>query len=290
MKRTKMIIYRILYPPVWFMLPLSVFSFGALIFIFAEEKTESVLAYFLYSLSAYSLVILCMASPRAFRWGRHRISQSKIFKKLTSVAIADKYIKDMTFRGTVSIYQGLAINIFYMIFRVVVGILYTSVWFISMAVYYLILGMIRAYLIICYRRDDVSRELICYRNTALFLFLLNIPMGGMIILMIRTNSGFSYPGYVIYLSALYTFYTFIMAIRNLVTFRKVGSPVLSAGKVLNFVSAMMSVLGLQTAMIAQFSTQGEDYRRMMNAITGGCVYAIVIIIAVYMLLHSRKQK
>ncbi len=29
---------------------------------------------------------------------------------------------------------------------------------------------------------------------------------------------------------------------------------------------------------------------MMNAITGGCVYGIVIIIAVYMLLYSRKHR
>lgn len=29
---------------------------------------------------------------------------------------------------------------------------------------------------------------------------------------------------------------------------------------------------------------------MMNMITGGCVYGIVILIAVYMLLHSRKIK
>lgn len=77
----------------------------------------------------------------------------------------------------------------------------------------------------------------CYRRIAWFLFLLNIPMGGMILLMVKTNSGFSYPGYIIYLSALYTFYTMGMSINNLVKYRKLGSPILSAAKVLNFVSA-----------------------------------------------------
>lgn len=122
------------------------------------------------------------------------------------------------------------------------------------------------------------------------LFLLNIPMGGMIVLMVRTNSGFSYPGYIIYLSALYTFYTMTVSVINLFKYRGLGSPILSASKVLNFVSAMMSILGLQTAMISRFSENGESYRKMMNAITGGFVYAIVILIAVYMLLHSRKQR
>ena len=62
-----------------------------------------------------------------------------------------------------------------------------------------------------------------------------------------------------------------------------------AAKVLNFISAMMSILGLQTAMILRFSENGENYRKMMNAITGGFVYGIVILIAIIMLINSRKS-
>lgn len=36
---------------------------------------------------------------------------------------------------------------------------------------------------------------------------------------------------------------------------------------------------LQTAMISRFSENGEAYRKMMNTITGGFVYGIVIVIA-----------
>lgn len=108
--------------------------------------------------------------------------------------------------------------------------------------------------------------------------------------MVVTNSGYSYPGYIIYLSALYSFYSMTIAVFNLVKFQRIGNPILSAAKVLNFISAMMSILGLQTAMIAAFSADGSTFRRMMNAITGGFVWGIVIAIAVYMLLHSAKEK
>lgn len=81
-------------------------------------------------------------------------------------------------------------------------------------------------------------------------------------MMIKTNSGFTYLGYVIYLSALYTFYTMGMSIGNLVKYRKLGSPILSAAKILNFVSAMMSVLGLQTAKISRFSKQLSETREL----------------------------
>ena len=42
--------------------------------------------------------------------------------------------------------------------------------------------------------------------------------------------------------------------------------------------------------ISPFFANVEDYHRMMNAITGGFVYGIVIIIAVYMLLYGRKHR
>jgi len=48
---------------------------------------------------------------------------------------------------------------------------------------------------------------------------------------------------------------------------------------LGYVSAMMPVLGLQTAMISRFSNDGEEYRKTMNAITGGVVYGTVRIYA-----------
>jgi len=115
-------------------------------------------------------------------------------------------------------------------------------------------------------------------------------MGGMILLMVKTNSGFSYPGYIIYLSALHTFYTMGMSINNLVKYRKLGSPILSAAKVLNFVSAMMSVLGLQTAMISAFSEGEEEFRRLMNTITGGFVYGAVAVTAVYMIVRESMQR
>ena len=295
MKKAKMMLHTLLHPAKWVLYSIPPAAFAALIFIFASEQTEGALAYPVYLMSAYSLAVLIAALPvLARRIRQHKtnlLNRSKLMQKIASSAFGDQYLHDPAFRGSVSIYQGMIVNFLYVLFRIATGIRYASVWFISMAVYYMVLGGLRAYLISSYRRREaggLSFEYCCYRRTAWLLFLLNITMGGMIVLMVRTNSGFFYPGYIIYLSALYTFYTMAVSIVNLVTFRKLGSPILSAAKVLNFVSAMMSILGLQTAMISRFSVNGENYRGLMNAVTGGFVYGIVVMIAVYMLLHSRK--
>ena len=184
----------------------------------------------------------------------------------------------------------MVVNFLYVVFRIFVGIRYASVWFITIAIYCLALGLMRLSLITIYRKRNAISELRCYSRSVWLLFALNIPMGGMILLMVLTDSGYSYPGYVIYLSALYTFYTAIRSVRNHVRFRKLGSPILSAAKVLNFVAALMSLLCLQAAMIAQFSGGEGAFRVKMNSATGGGVWFAVIVTAVYMLLHSRKMK
>ena len=285
MEKALAVLNKLLHPPKWVLLTLPPIVFAALTYVLLKGKKNNTPAYMIYCMSAYCLTILVLPLPRLFRKAK-----VNILHRLTGTVFGGKYIGDLAFRSSVSIYQGMMVNFLYVVFRIFAGIRYASVWFITIAIYDLLLGLMRLSLILSYRNRNVKSELRCYRQTAWLLFLLNIPMGGMIVLMVLTDSGYSYPGYVIYLSALYTFYTIILAVVNLVKFRKLGSPILSAAKVLNFVAALMSLLGLQTAMISQFSTEGEAFRRMMNAITGGGVWFAVILTAVYMLLHSRKMK
>lgn len=280
--------FRLLHPPRAVLCLVPPLSFAALSVLFLWGDTRDAAAYVIYTLSAYSFVIWVLAAPKQFQRAAEAVRMSGTMRRIKRSAFGGRYPSDLAFRGSVGICQGMAINFCYVVFRLAVGIRYASVWFLSMAVYYLVLGALRSYLIVCYRRRSPELEQRCYRITAWLLLLLNIPMGGMIVLMIRTDSGYFYPGSVIYLSALYTFYAFILAIVNVMRFRALGSPILSAAKVLNLVSALMSLLDLQTAMIAHFSPNGEGYRKLMNTVTGSAVYAAVIVIAVYMLRRSRK--
>ena len=285
MKKALTVFRKFLYPPKWVLLLAPSAVFAVLIYIFLTGRNSSALAYPIYVLSAYCLTILILPLPKQIRTAKVRIMQ-----RINSTAFGSKYVNDLSFRGSISLYQGMIANFLYVVFRIAVGIRYASVWFITMAVYYLVLAVLRLSLILNYRHKAETDELRCYRRTAWLLFLLNLPMGGMISLMVLTSSGYSYPGYVVYLSAMYTFYTLVTSLINLVRFRRLGSPILSAAKVLNFIAALMSILGLQTAMIAQFSAESNGFRQMMNAITGAAIWISVILTAVYMLCRSKKLK
>lgn len=285
MKKALEVLQKILHPPKWALLFAPPVVFAALIYIFLTGQNNRTPAYVIYGMSAYCLTVLVLPLPRLIR-----NAKVSVMRRINGMAFGGRYVNDLAFRGSVSIYRGMTVNFLYVLFRIVVGIRYASVWFISMAVYYLVLGVLRLSLILSYRQKVNIDELRCYRRTAWLIFLLNIPMGGMITLMVLTNSGYSYPGYVIYLSAMYTFYTMVTSVINLVRFRRLGSPILSAAKVLNFIAALMSILGLQTAMIAQFSVESDSFRKTMNAITGGVIWLYVILTAVYMLRRSRKMQ
>jgi hypothetical protein len=57
--------------------------------------------------------------------------------------------------------------------------------------------------------------------------------------------------------AAYFFYAVIIAATNVVKFRRHGSPILSAAKAINLVAAMVSILSLETAMLAQFGSDND---------------------------------
>ena len=207
--------------------------------------------------------------------------------------IGQRYLNDTAFRGFVSVCIGLAVNFCYAAFRTVMGILYGSVWLISSAVYFVCLAWIRAGLAISYRHRSgkpAGFERRCYRRTAWFLFILDLPMCGMIFLTVTGNAAVSYPGYTIYASAAYTFWMLTHAIVQTKRFRRLGSPILSASKAVSLVATLMSLFGLQNGMIVTFSGKEESFRQLMNALTGAGVSAVTVVIAVSMLIRSAQAE
>lgn len=297
MQKLRRILEAVFRHSVTFLILTSVPVSAALIYVLAYEKNESAEAYIVYSLSAYCLASCVISAKNAIR--QIKVIKQKltykgmISEKLRSSALICRYLDSRHFRGEAGIYISLAADTLYMIFRTVTGIIYESAWFLSLAAYHAVLGLIRLYLAFSYRKseriaDDSKSNLQyrCYKKTGILLFALNIPMGGMTLLMIHTDSGFKYPGYIIYLSAMYTFYTAVMAVINIVRYRRLGDPVLSAAKAVNLVSAAMSVLGLQTAMIAVFSEHEENFRKIMNTATGTGVFIITVSTALFMIVRS----
>lgn len=282
-----LMLHKILCPSKWIKLLLTIVSAFLLVYTFAGEREDTPIAYVSYVVSAYALVIVVLDIPKVVRKGK---------SILYGNTFTARYMQDLEFRAQISLYAGLFLNLSYGVFKLIVGIIYQSIWFGAVAGYYIILSSIRFMLLRSVRMSfgqeqstvRRERELKSYRLCGYFLFLLNIAMTGMVVQMIWQNKGYDYPGTIIYASAAYTFYCLTMAVINIVKHRKMDNPVISAAKMLSFCKAVMAIFALQTAMFTQFS---DDFRfeRIMNALVGGSVCLLVLYLAVFMVIRANAE-
>lgn len=292
MKRVKEIMKRIFFlPPI----PTVVISVPAFILVFVMLGTgsSSVLAYISYLLSAYAMVITVTGFKGVARAIRDGIENLPPVIKLRSTPLGKKLLGDVIFRSEITLHGGLCMNLLYTALNLFSGIRYRSTWFIALAFYYMLLSVMRAVLVrYVHSRpigEDTSSELRYYRVCGIILLFMNQALVGIVVAMVTQNRGFSYSGQLIYMMALYTFYITIAAVVNLVKFRKHGSPILSAAKVISLTAALVSMLSLETAMLAQFGQDEEEFRRIMIGAFGGAVCAVVLTMAIYMIVRSTKQ-
>ena len=117
---------------------------------------------------------------------------------------------------------------------------------------------------------------------------MNQALAAIVVIVIKQNKGFEYAEFLIYAMALYAFYAIITSVINVVKFRKYGSPVMSAAKVINLTAAVVSMLSLETAMLAQFGGDDVIFRQIMTSATGAGVCVIILGMAVFMIAKSTK--
>ena len=291
----KKILNRLLFPSLAVVIISIPVAAALLIYAFLFCDKESPIAYASYVFSAYAMVLVFV------RIAKNARSKAKNVKAVIHKnKYAHRYLTDVHFKMHVSLYLSLGINLIYAVLKLFSGIFYQSVWFGTLGVYYTLLAVVRFLLLRHANKNPFGKELDSelkrYRLCGVILMLMNIALSGVVILVIRRNQGFEYAGYLIYIMAMYAFYTIITAIINVVKYRKYESPVMSAATAVNLAAALVSMLALETAMIAQFG-KGENsplFRQIMTGTTGGCVCLIILGIAVYMIVKStrllRKRK
>ena len=267
---------------------LVIASAALLIYAFALPEAKPVIAYAGYFISAYTLAVVCVSAPKIFR---------AMKKGLYANAYSERFLTDKKLRTEFFLYLSCGFSIFYAIFKFSAGVYYRSVWIGAVAVYYIIVSLMRFGLIKRYRHNlqhENEREqrlfgLKSYRFCGVLMFLLNIAVTGLVIQLIWHGETYQYPGFLIYAFAAYSFYCIGMAVRNMAKHRKLETPVLAAAKMLSFACALMSILATQTAMLTQFGDGNTAFAKFMNAATGSVVCFLIFGLAVWMVRRANKE-
>ena len=280
---------RALFPPAWLLVFLTVISAVLLTLVFVRGWEQTPVAYAVYVLAFYTLsVVTCffvMVLPK--RYGQ-------IKEKIYANPLGNRYMTDRVFRTEISLCLSLFISLLYVGINLWSWHFSRSWWFVVLAVYYVIMAVMRFLLVRYVRVNEIGTSILgewkrC-RAGACILLLINLSLSGAVLMILYRNRGYDYPGVMIYVMALYTFYSTIHAIVDIVKYRKLGSPIMSTAKIVSLSAALFSMLNLETAMFAQFGgDMAQQDQNLMIMFTGAGISITVVTLSVILIVRATKE-
>ena len=228
-----------------------------------------------------------------------RAGVRKVTAKIEANALTRRLYRDYGYRTVFTTFLSTGINTAYMVYNGIFGILTHSVWFVTMAVYYCLLGGMRLLSVNSKRKADKmedreaarDKELLVLKRDGILLFLMTAALSGMIFFTISENMDRSHSEIHAIAIAAYTFYKIIISGVNMRKAGKMDSPVLKAIRNIGFADALVSMISLQTVMLSSFQSEGKgEFAVIMNSSVGFAVCLIIVFMGIQMIYLSEKRK
>lgn len=250
-----------------------------------RQGSEAPLTIASYALSFYGLVLVCVRVPEIIRLVQ-RFQQENRYYLL--------YKNDVQLRINISLYGTFAFNALYALFQLCLGLWHHSAWFYAMAVYYLLLAVMRLSLVRHTSHhaagEDSRTEWRKYRFCGWLLLVMNLALAIFTLYFVFRIRTFLHHEITTISMAAYTFTALTLAIINAVRYRKYGSPAYSAAKSISLVSATVSMLTLENAMLTTFGQDSSEmFRQIILGASGAAVILVVQGIALYMIVNAHRK-
>ena len=244
----------------------------------------------LYALAAVSVAAAAVCLYKDLREG----VIDRILMTVKRSALGARFLEDYTFRTILTTMPAFLINVAYTVYNGVIGIMNRSEWFITMAVYYSLLGIMRYRAVSAGRKisrmedpQQVERkQLSVIRTDGILLMVLNLALCGVVLLTIAQETAKAYSEIMVISIAAYTFYKITMAV---IKVRKMQSPILITIRNIGAADALVSMLTLQATMLASFKETSSLDANRMNGITGLAVCILISALGVSMICYAAKR-
>ena len=246
-------------------------------------KKQTVFHYILYFLAAFSLIYFVYTiihfTPRIKR---------SIIRFLQKHKFTNRLLENYGYRTLMFSAFSFILNIAYVAFLGVLGIMSKSAWYISITVYYLTLSLMKGNVFYSKLKHNTERKKArAYRFCGMMFIILTLALSGIIVLIYTSNMYFEYAGLLIYVAATFVFYKLVLSICNIFKARKQDDLYIQSIRNINLVSAIVSVLVLQVAMFQAFSPTHNT--SIANGLTGAGVSAIILALGIFMIVKANKK-
>ncbi len=276
----------LLFPPVAILFVLLPVSVVLLVHSVIFEGAGAVVSYVSYVLAAYTLIIWCVRIPSIVRFLKRFKNENKY---------AQRWLTDAQLRINVSLYGSLLWNTAYAVLQLGLGFWHQSVWYWALAGYYICLAVMRFFLVRYTHKykpgELIPKELKKYRACGVVFLVMNLALSAIIFFRVFGEGGYHHHAITAIAMATYTTISLTVAIRNLVKYSKLGSPVYVAAKIISLTTACVSVLTLESTMLTTFNdgTVTPVMRKLLLGISGGVISAFIIGLGIYMIVDGSKK-
>lgn len=275
----------LLYPYIAVVICLLPISVICLILSLIFLGPESIVAILSYLLAFYVLLVICLRVPRIIKFFKTFKNENKYMQK---------WFSDVHLRMNVSLYGSLIWNVAFASFQLCLGFYHKSFWFFSMFAYYIILGVMRFFLVKHTRKYKANEQAEIEVKKSIFcgwiLIVMNFSLALIVFFMVYWNRTFYHHMITTIAMATYTFVTFTFAIINLIKFRKYKSAVYTSAKIIALISGAVSILTLEATMLTTFGTNESPlFSKIMLSSTGVAVIGFSITMAIIMIVKGKKS-
>lgn len=273
---------RFLYPKDHILLAGLLTILISLTYLIFFDGFGTIVSYVLYLIMTYFLIVICIRI--------YMVIKVKINKFIDNDKYLSKYKEDHKLRYKISLFVSLILNVIYSLFKLLSGIVFKSFWFISFSLYYFLLVILRSNIAKEELNGDIDLkvEYTSYRKTGVILLFTNVILTMIILIIVNQKIVNIYPNWMAITVAVYTFYLLFTSIYGLIKYRKYKSPLISASKVINVITSLVSLISLEIILIPTFGGDQAGFFEIMIMITGGGIALIIIIISLYMIIKSTE--
>ena len=257
--------------------------------VFALDEGHTVYAFIAFGISILPFSYMAFVTV---------LSCKRLFKRIGRVA--DKFFftrnlhKNYEFRSIFFGVISLACNVGYTVFLCVTALKYRSTWYGALAVYYILLSTARGGVLgqnakdtRKYKYDFIKlykAKAVNYRYCGFMLMAISLALSLSVIQMFVDGASFYTPKAFIYAFAVVALYRMIMAIYNFVKASKKDDLVVRAVRYLNLITALVTLLSLQTAIFAAFGLVLPT--AIVNAAVGTLICLVAMSLGIYMVSFS----
>ena len=202
--------------------------------------------------------------------------------------------KNALTRARLTLFASLIFNVSYSALLLAFGIYYRTNWLLALAVYYLLLILMRLLLLRDLKSLDpqanengVRRR---YLHCGIALVTMTPALLALVLFILFDFRKTDFHSATTVISTTYTLILFTLAAVNLIKERKASAPLIKAARVLSLITASVSFLSVQTALCSSLLPPKHFFLgRILVGTSGALICIFVLGAGIYMITRYKKE-